>query len=246
MKTSVKRLVAISLLILAFTTALVGRQSDRFDYLGAWVSKGDDKGRPVTNVLIVTEKFFTIASFLSADHHFLLTSGGTYKIDGNKMIVTVEYHSSGSHMVGKTHELNAIKSAKGYKLTTKGGRVLGDWEKIDGATSGLAGVWLETSYMNEKGDTLKTVPPVRTIKLLSDSRFQWVTYNTSTHNFIASAGGTYRRSSQGYFENIEFYADADDNIGKSLSFSCELSGKYWQLVGLNPNGAPLYELWSKR
>jgi len=216
-------------------------------YIGAWMSESTDKGRPVTQILLVTERYFTTVSFLTKDHHFLSTSGGSYSMDHDKMTVTIEFHSPDHYQVGKQHVLHAKPTGTGYKLVARDGMVLGDWKRIDpGSESQLAGLWYATSYMTEAGDTVRTSYKVRTVKILSDTRFQWVAFDTISRKFVATAGGTYAITPSGYTETIEFYSDADDRIGKNLGFKYRLEGSTWTHYGQSSQGVPLYELWSKK
>ncbi len=215
-------------------------------YIGAWVSEGEDKGRPVTSILIVTKDFFTIASFLTKDHHFLASSGGSYEMTDNKMSVTISYHSPDPQQVGKKHVLLAKPTSTGYKLMGRDGRVLGDWKRMDeGSPDALAGLWYATSYVNDLGDTVKTSYKVRTIKILSDSYFQWVTFDTVSGKFLSSAGGTYTHTPSRYTENITFYSEADEKTGKDLSFQCVFEGNLWQHSGKSSDGKPLFEIWRR-
>ncbi|CAD5285182.1 putative Membrane or secreted protein [Imperialibacter sp. EC-SDR9] len=217
------------------------------EYVGAWMSESVDKGRPVTQILIVSDTYFTIASFLTKDHHFLSTSGGTYKMEDGKMSVTIEYHSPDHYQVGKQHVLHAKPTETGYKLVARDGMVLGDWKRIDsGSKSEMAGLWYAAAYRNEAGDTIRTDYKVKTIKILSDTRFQWVAFDTISRKFVATAGGTYSVTQTGYVESLEFYANADDRIGKSLGFRYKLEGSNWTHTGKSSQGLPLYELWSKK
>jgi hypothetical protein len=217
------------------------------EYIGAWMSESVDKGRPVTQILIVSDTYFTTASFVTKDHHFLSTSGGTYKMEGEKMTVTIEFHSPDHYQVGKQHVLHAKPTETGYKLVARDGMVLGDWKRIDaGNKSQLAGLWYAAAYRNEAGDTIRTDYKVKTIKILSDTRFQWIAFDTISRKFVATAGGTYSITQTGYMESLEFYANADDKAGKSLGFRYKLEGTKWTHTGKSSQGMPLYELWSKK
>jgi len=88
--------------------------------------------------------------------------------------------------------------------------------------------------------------PRKTMKLLSNSRFQWIAFNTETKQFFGTGGGTYSLVDNKYVENIGFFSRDDSRVGAALEFQFDIDGNDWHHRGKNSSGEFMYEIWSKR
>ena len=87
--------------------------------------------------------------------------------------------------------------------------------------------------------------PRKTLKVLSDGRFQWIAFNTETKEFSGTGGGTYTAENGKYTENIDFFSRDSSRVGASLSFNFETKDGKWLHSGKSSTGKPIYEVWER-
>jgi hypothetical protein len=129
-------------------------------------------------------------------------------------------------------------------LTRDGKKEL--WKRIDEGKGGLSGNWRITSR-DQNGQMVAMTPGARkTIKLLSDTRFQWAAINTETGEFFGTGGGKYTFKDGKYTEMIEFFSRDSSRVGMSLTFDATLTGNEWLHSGKSSKGDPVKEIWSRK
>jgi len=212
--------------------------------IGAWEALGDFNGKQLRSVVIFTENHQVGTFYDAKTGAFMGTNGGGWSIDGNTITEVIEFDTENSERVGSTHSFDIELSENELKI--KNTPVV--WRRIDNGTPGnLAGAWLISERMRD-GELQKrdTNRPRKTMKILSDTRFQWIAYNTETKEFMGTGGGTYTTIDGKYIENIEFFSRDDNRVGASLQFDYELKDSDWHHSGLSSKGNPIYEVWSLR
>lgn len=85
---------------------------DNKEIIGAW-GYGTPENR---TVMINTDKVFSVATYDIPGKKFISSYGGTWRIDNNKFIKKIEWHSMDSAMVGK--EITGEAEIKDGKLIT--------------------------------------------------------------------------------------------------------------------------------
>lgn len=233
--------ILVLLLSVFNQTFMPTAKAQSVDMKGAWQT--DKLGHQTT--MICSEKYFSVAGYDLESKQFVATHGGSYRIDGQELVTTIEFHSMNPELVGK-----AIRSQIQIKegtLTVKDESDIVSWKQIDDGTPGkLAGAWLITGRMRD-GQMSKMTPGARrTMKILSGTRFQWIAYNVDTKEFSGTGGGTYTTENGKYTENIEFFSRDNSRVGQSLSFDFSLEGGNWQHKGKSSKGDPIDEVWTKR
>jgi len=214
--------------------------------IGAWEwTEIDDEGGKIKGVVTFTKDYQAAAWFDAETGAFLRTNGGTWKLDGNTMTEVAEFNSEDPEKVGKEVSFD-IEWNGSDKMRIVG---MENWAtRVDGGGPGkLAGAWL-ISGRKRNGDlqSVNTLRPRKTMKILSGTRFQWIAYNTETKEFRGTGGGTYTTADGKYTENIEFFSRDNSRVGASLKFNFELKDGDWQHSGNNSRGEPLFEVWSMR
>jgi hypothetical protein len=208
---------------------------------GAWQSGPEEK----RIVMIVAGNFFSAAVYNKKDNTYIGTCGGTWRIEKNQFIETHEFNTMKPEWIGT--EQKSEVSLKGDKLTfkTKDGNEI--FTRIDdGKPGALAGAWLITGRVTEKGTEKRTPGARRTMKILSGTRFQWIAYNVETKEFFGTGGGTYTTVDGKYTETIEVFSRDNSRIGASLEFNFSLVDGDWHHSGKSSKGDPINEIWSKR
>lgn len=211
------------------------------DMVGAW-GHGAAENR---TVMITTDQLFSVATYDLPGKRFISSYGGTWRMEGNKLVKKIEWNSSDSLQVG-TETTEDVKLANGKLFIKQTGAT---WDRLDDGKPGeLAGAWIITG--NFKNDTAakRASPfyPRRTMKILSGKHFHWIAYNVATKTFMNAGGGTYSTANGNYTENIEFFTKTAESVGKSLQFNYSFVKGDWRHRGQKSTGGEMDECWSKR
>lgn len=233
-----------TLLILAalFAGVMTSKsQSKPNGIAGAWQS-----GTPENqSTMICTDQFFSVAIYDLKNKKFIGTYGGTYRMNGDGYVATIEFHTLNPETVGGTFSGSTKMQGGNLMIETDGSYT--EWKQLDDGTPGqLAGAWLITGRVRD-GELSKMTPGARrTMKILSGTRFQWIAYNVETKEFSGTGGGTYTTKNGKYTEKIEFFSRDNSRVGASLSFDFSLENGNWRHKGLSSKGEPIDEVWTKR
>lgn len=222
--------------------ALIPANAQRpLSLVGAWQSTSG--GNETT--LICSEKYFSVAIYDVQNKTFTGTYGGSYRIDGEEYVATMEFHSLSPETVGNEYRGKVKLEKDGLSLQEDSGST--QWKRLDDGTPGkLAGAWLITGRMREGGMAKMTPGARRTMKILSGTRFQWIAYNTETKEMAGTGGGTYETINGRYTENIEFFSRDNTRVGASLGFDFSLEDGAWRHKGKSSKGEPIDEVWTRR
>jgi hypothetical protein len=216
------------------------------EILGAWEHlTTNEQGEKIRAVAIVVPGY-QVATWYKADTgEFITTNGGKWRLDGNTLIETVEFHTDDKTKIGQ--EIRAqIKWSKNELTFIESGKT---WKRIDdGKPGALQGAWLFSARLGDDGKISErnTDQPRKTMKVLSGTRFQWIAYHTETGEFFGTGGGRYTTEKGQYTEHIEFFSRDITRVGAALSFAFELKDGKWHHSGKNSKGEDLYEVWAMR
>jgi hypothetical protein len=231
---SVALFCATSLALLS----LKNRFIDAKDFLGAW-GYGEPQNK---TVMVVADNVFAVAQYDLPGKKLLHSYGGTWKIDGNKLIKKMEWDSKDSLQVGK--EITEVIQITNGKLITNQ-----TWNRLDdGSPGALKGAWIITgTYRDDKvSKRPNAFYPRRTMKVLSGKNFHWIAYNVVTKKFDNAGGGTYSTANNKYTETIEFFTKTSESVGKSLTFDYSFVDGDWRHKGEKSTGGAMDECWSRR
>lgn len=207
------------------------------ELVGAWQTGPDDN----RTVIIVSPKHFAVTVYNLKEKTFTGTYGGSWRVEKDQLVSLHEFNTMNAGQVGS--ETRQLINVKNDKLK------LGDVEftRIDNGTPGaLAGAWLITGRVTEKGQQTITPGARKTMKILSGTRFQWIAYNNETKEFFGTGGGTYTTEAGKYTEAIEFFSRDNTRVGMTLEFNFELPEGNWRHSGKSSKGEPIDEIWTKR
>lgn len=227
-------------------------QNESKNIKGSWkmISSGAPGETETTVVKIVTDTYFTNASY-NKNGEFIGTSGGTYTVDGKNYSEILEYFTWDSTKVGTTNtfKVNISNNKLEFSGNRDGKPFQETWEKIDGFNGSnalLAGAWRIRQRQGE-GGKLSTMEwgPRKTLKILSNNRFQWIAYNVEKKEFFGTGGGTYTAKDGKYIEKLEFFSRDPKRVGAQLSFQFEIKDNKWHHKGKSSSGSDIYEVWEK-
>ncbi len=211
------------------------------DLIGAW-SYGAPQNK---TVMITTDNVFSVAVYDVPGKKFIHSYGGTWKLQGNKLVKTIEWNSKDSSQVGKeiTEDIQINNGKLSIKQTNE------TWNRLDDGTPGaLKGAWIISGNYNNDKVSKRPNPfyPRRTMKVLSGKHFHWIAYNVGNKSFANAGGGSYTTNNGKYTENIEFFTKTSESIGKSLQFDYSFVDGDWRHKGEKSTGGAMDECWTKR
>lgn len=221
-------------LLIIFLALFISRPSFQGDpdLQGAWKNVQGN----TTTIILIGEGYITFTVY--TPDAFKETRGGTYKTEGDKIVIHQEFNTAEKEL--KTETINfQIKN----NILHAGDR---EFDQVDNGKAALAGVWKITGRMNEgKITPMQQTGTRKTLKLLTGTRFQWFAINPEGNKFSGTGGGTYSFQNGKYIENIEFFSRDASRVGVSLVFDDHLEEGKWHHTGLSSKGDKIYEIWEK-
>ena len=227
--------------VLVILTGYHSKLVDAKDLMGAWGYGGADN----RSVLIHSGNVFSVASYDVPGKKFISSYGGTWRIEGAKLLRKIEWNSTDSSLVGKhiSYNFQLIDGRLNISQANE------KWDRLDnGGPSELAGTWIITgNYSNDKVSR-RGSPffPRRTMKVLSGKYFHWIAFNVVSKQFLNAGGGSYTTVNGKYTENIEFFTKTAQSVGKTLVFDYSFVDGDWRHRGEKSTGGPMDECWSRR
>lgn len=209
---------------------------------GGWeTTMTQEDGSVIKLSTIVRNGYWATTAYNAETQTFYFTIGGRYTIENDQFIHSIDFHSDPNEKTGST-------TASIYKF--EDGKLSMDtnpyvWTRVDtGDQSPLSGAWFFAGRMNNGEMSRRPLGPRKTMKILSDTRFQWIAYNDETGGFFGTGGGTYTNLDGKYVENIEFFSRDSSRVGATLSFDFEIKDEEWHHSGFSSKGDPMYEIWA--
>jgi hypothetical protein len=233
------------LLSITFFTSKANTETSSLN--GSWQGK-DASGNMI--IMICSDNYLMFAVYDLSQKKYIKSGGGTYQLSAasGKNIISYkrEFNTEDSTVVGLTvaNFYNVDKNG----LSLSEGPFAGNWKRIDESKSPKA---MNASWRIKarEGSDFKMQTILKgsrkTLKILSGSRFQWAAFNTDTHQFFGTGGGTYTVKDGKYTENIEFFSRDNKRVGASLTFDCVVNGKDWTHAGQSSTGTRVHEIWEK-
>ena len=216
------------------------------DLRGAWQGTAPDLHADLEVTMICSERYFSVALYNMESKAFAGTHGGSYRIEGDEMVVTLEFHSNNPELIGKEVRQKITFKDRAFTTVDPAGSKA-EWKQLDDGTPGkLAGAWLITGRYRNGQLSERTPGARRTMKILSGTRFQWIAYNVDTKEFSGTGGGSYTTRDGKYTEDIEFFSRDNSRVGASLTFDFALEDGRWRHKGLSSKGDPIDEVWTRR
>lgn len=221
---------------------------------GAWrLVKTTEQAGPVPQVVkILVDGSFTFAAYDREQKRFLGAGGGTFSSGKSNYAETFEYLTADSSKVGSVLQYASLLQGDTWQVSYQqdGRKITQTWQRIDPASGkhgSLAGAWRIRERETEPGQMSEMRPgPRKTIKWLSDSRFQWAAINTETKQFFGTGGGTYTFKDGKYTEHIEFFSRDPQRVGMEVTFGYELKQGAWHHRGQSTAGKKIYEVWARQ
>lgn len=193
--------------------------------------------------VLMEDGYCMLAQYNPKEKKFTNTYGGPYRLEGDKLKITIQFNSSNKAEVGNTQE-HSYKIL-GDELIINSDGYESKWKRVDAGNKNLAGNWRITQ--RKQGDKMVNIQlgARRTLKLLTSTRFQWAAVNIETGEFFGTGGGTYTFNEGKYTENLEFFSRDSSRVGMSLTFDGQIENGRWIHSGKSSKGDPVYEIWER-
>jgi len=208
---------------------------------GAWQAGTEENNM----VMIVADKFYSVAVYNQKDKSYIGTYGGTFRIEKREFVFVNEFNTINKDDIG-------VESRSAFTLTENNlklgsGKIVWDFKKLDDGKPGqLAGAWVITGRVTGNGMQTMTPGARKTMKILSGTRFQWIAYNSETKEFFGTGGGTYTTENGKYTETIEVFSRDNNRVGAKLEFDFSFVEGNWRHSGKSSTGQPIDEIWTQR
>jgi hypothetical protein len=224
-----KTIIRVFFAILFCSGRLAGQETS---IVGAWQSRdGDDE-----TVLICQDGYIVITKFNPVNTAFYYSSGVSYKMMKERLIAGLAFTTDKNELklAGQKGQLLYSRSGDTLRIT-KVDSVKILFTRSDDGQGSLAGLW---RLAGEQGE-------IKTLLVLSGTRFQRIRFNEQTKELVSSYGGRYDYRNGMYTEHIDFYRKNPDMIGQSLRFTVEISGSGMKISGKNEKGETVQEDWNR-
>jgi hypothetical protein len=86
---------------------------------------------------------------------------------------------------------------------------------------------------------------LRRIKVINESHFIWVQYDTLSRRVSSSAGGSYSITGNTYTESLDFGLAMDSYLKKNHTYTVKVEGDIFFLSGLLAPDYKIEEIWKK-
>lgn len=216
---------------------------------GAWRLIEEDGNRVNSETIkLYSNSYFTYSTFDKASGGFIEAGGGTYFYEVFSYTENIEIDSNEPKHSGVTLPYKAILSEKLLTLTNLRSGKTQLWEKFDEATDyEMATCWRIHEKRDEGDEHWRRIEysPRKTIKMITNNRYQVLALNSKTGEFIGSSGGTWSKDKISYTENIEYFSKNQNNVGKSLKFNRKIVDGLWHHTGKQTNGLLMMEKWMR-
>jgi hypothetical protein len=243
-----KVLVMKKLLLLCFLSLnLVAGYSQTLN--GAWkLVEKDSKAIGFEAIKLYSNSYFTSAAYEKATGKFLEAKGGTYALTKLSYKEHLEIDSNEPEHSGTSVEYSISLIDNTMTITNLKTGEVEIWEKFDEADNYEMAFCWRIHMKRDEGDpnwrTIKYVPR-KTLKMLTNSRYQVLALNSETGQFVGSSGGTWSGEGDNYTENIEFFSKDQSNVGRSLEFKRTFQDGLWLHTGKTTKGESMEEKWHR-
>lgn len=197
----------------------------------------------VEELLLVADGYCMVTTYDKQNKRFYNTLGGPFTATKDKISVKIHFNSEDKNEVGKSYDV--IYSLSGNTLNTNVEGNSQSWKRLDEGKKNLAGNWRITQRKVDGKMNDMPLRSRRTLKLLTETHFQWAAINIETGEFSGTGGGRYTFENGKYTEHIEFFSRDNSRVGAALTFDGKLENSNWIHSGLSSKGDPIYEVWSR-
>ena len=211
---------------------------------GVYYSEVKNEGKTILHELKVESDYLVYSVYENNPPKFIMTLGGHFNLASDSLRTQLEFNSD--YPKDAMTEWNIPYTFEAGNLTLFSGDNL-HFTSAEPVRQDLDGLWLFATRGPDEGqDRRGDDNPRKTLKFLTNGRFQWIAYNTDSMEFFGTGGGSYTAQDGAYTEHIAFFSRDNARVGATLQFDYDLIKGDWHHTGKNSKGEPMYEIWAKR
>jgi hypothetical protein len=223
-----------------FIVLIMAVESFAGTLLGSWEMQPDGNSSERA-VMIATENYFSISVF--EKNIYIRTYGGIYEINDAGLTLKVEFNDKNTENIGTKITYKFTRKNNEFTIENQAKTT---WKRIDEGKDALSGNWRISARAGQDGQMIEMKRTARkTLKICSETRFQWFAINPETKEFFGTGGGTYEFKDGKYTETLEFFSRDNSRVGASLTFDAKVEGDKWHHSGKSSKGDPVNEIWGK-
>jgi WD40 repeat protein len=155
-------------------------------------------------------------------------------VNSSNGIVSVQFSPDGKQVItGSTNRAVRIWDVTNGKQLSNPATHLGTWQLV--------------SFKYNDAENWSEAPKdQRRIRLVTETHFTWVNYETANGKAQTMAGGTYTFSEGKYIETIDFAGEGmTEYLGKKQAFTIRVEGDKWHQSGQLSDGTRIEEVWER-
>jgi len=197
---------------------------------------------------LYSNSYFTYSAYDKNTGEFIEARGGLYALDHLSYKEHLEIDSKEPKHSGSTVDYKASLEDDTFIITNLKTGEQERWLKFDEADNyKVAFCWRIHKKKDEGDATWRTIEyaPRKTLKMMTNSRYQVLALNSKTGQFVGSSGGNWTGSGDTYIENIEFFSKDQSNVGRSLKFNRTFEDGLWLHSGKTTKGELMLEKWHR-
>ncbi|MEM9720394.1 MAG: hypothetical protein AAGA10_14130 [Bacteroidota bacterium] len=197
---------------------MVEENTSPWEDLGGWAQ-----------MKLISNGYFMVGVYDSKKKQFLNAAGGTYAVRNGKYTEYILFHTVDPSLVGKSFTFQI--RVDGARLIQNGNvRIDGinmhlseEYQRIDyGTESPLAGAWRKQTVQQAYVNSQKRES---TLMLTTGTRFQRVSYNSTTKRVGNVMGGTYSYRNNQWVETHKFNKNSPASINRRFSYEARYEGR---------------------
>lgn len=216
---------------------------------GAWQLFEKDGNEADAHVIkLYSNAYFTYASYHKDTGKFIEAGGGRYILDFFNYKEHYDIDSTDPERSRKTTNYKAVLDDDVLRITNIKTGAVERWRKFDDANEqNMTTCWRIHDKLDEGDDDWRRIVygPRKTLKMVTNNRYQILALNSETGEFVNSSGGTWTLSNDEYTEYVEFFSKDESNVGTSLTFKRKYQDELWHHSGRDTKGKILMERWLK-
>jgi len=216
---------------------------------GAWrLLEQNDQPVKHEAIKLYSNSYFTYSEYDKDTGQFIRAKGGRYTLNNLSYKEHLEIDSNDPLYSGTTMEYVVSLSGSEMTVTNLNTGDQQKWQKFDDADNyQMAFCWRIHKKKDKANEDWRTITyaPRKTLKLLTNNRYQVLALNSTTGQFVGSSGGTWSSDGDTYVEHIEFFSKDQSNVGKSLKFQRTFEDGLWLHTGKTTKHDLMMEKWQR-
>jgi hypothetical protein len=216
---------------------------------GAWrLVEVNDQPVEHETIKLYSNSYFTYSEYDKDTGKFISARGGLYFLNNLNYKEQLDIDSRDPLYSGTTVEYEVSLSGREMIITNLSTGEQEKWQKFDDADNYKMAFCWRIHKKKDEGDKdwrIIEYRPRKTLKMMTNSRYQVLALNSKTGQFVGSSGGTWSSEGDSYVEHVEFFSKDQTNVGRSLEFQRAFEDGLWLHTGKTTKDGLMMEMWHR-